>query len=284
MVFHSTTDLPGSRARRFGQAAVSFSLFLLLLIYITSFWGQAGRYLPWPVDNWYYLPYRAIVRWSERARTALQSPESITLYAGAEAFLLGFMVPAAFALGWRRPLRDFGMGWPDIAGWCWTAAGVTLSLPVGRWITALVPPPGNETEFVVRMLAMLPEHFLIFGIGIAVMLPDKCLPDQSSISHTTIGLRSPLRKRRGVGPNSGIAAARPVGTVGISLAPVLAIAGATVLFVAVHVGARSTELAFSVAFGLLCAYVTWRTASIWPALIVHWSLNLAPLALRFALA
>ncbi len=216
----------------------------------------------------------------------LQSRESVTVYAGAEAALLGLIVPAAFvAVGWRRPLHDFGMRLPDVAGWRWTAAIATLSLPAGLWITALVPATNNEVQFIFRMLMMLPEHFLIFGIGIAVMLPDRRLSNHSApISRTPIGLRFLLREPPRIALNAGIAPEPRAGTIGISLAPLFAAAGATVLFVAAHIGARDIELAFSIPMGLLCAYITWRTASIWPALIVHWSLNLAPLALRFAFA
>jgi hypothetical protein len=152
---------------------------------------------------------------------------------------------------------------------------------VGLWVTALVPPRGSDLRYVVNMLGIIPEHFLIFGVGIALLLPGRRLPNpplpvanrgirryriRNWLSATVLEPRdvhAPLLERLGLSPAS-----------------LFAILGSTVLFVVVHVGAQPVELAFSVPMGVFCAYVTWRTTSIWPALLIHWSLNLAPLGIR----
>lgn len=180
----------------------------------------------------------------------LRADDNVTLYAGIEAFVLGLLTPAAsLALFYKRSPADLGLRLPDARGWRGTLAGVVLSIPVGLAITALVPPNENDFAYAVRTLSMLPEHFLICGVGVALLLPARSLlhPRENSKS----------------GPAS-----------------VVAIFGSAALFVAAHVGARPLELGFSAPLGLLFAYMTWRTASIWPALLVHWSLNLAPLAVR----
>jgi len=240
------------------QPVKSLGLLVLLLIYITSFWGRAGLLLPPPLDNWHHVFFRGLTRLSESAQQLLSAGKNLTLYAGVEAFVLGLIVPATLlSLLWRRSPFDLGLRRPDSVGWCWTMVGVAASVPVGLWITALVPPSGSDLTYVVRLLVMLPEHFLICGVGVALLLPGGRLPD-------------PPQRLGDHG--AGLPRMAPTS--------LLAILGSTALFVAVHVGARSEELAFSLPMGIFCAYVTWRTASIWPALLAHWSLNLAPLGLR----
>jgi len=247
---------PNPRSWR-AEAAVSVGLWGLLLLYVTSFWGRAGRLLPPPFDNWHYLPYRTLTRLSGDAQQLLRGSDALTLYAGVEAYLLGLLVPTALlVLIWRRPLAHWGLRWPDRIGWRWTIVGTALAVPAGLWITALVPPRGNELAYVVMLLSMVPEHVLICGIGIALLLPERKLPDPHR-AHWSLSERTTP-----------------------SLATLLAIAGSTALFVAVHVGAHPAELAFSVLTGSFFAYLTWRTASVWPALLSHWSLNLAPLAVH----
>jgi hypothetical protein len=247
-------------------------LLLVLSIYVSAIWGRAGLLLPAPLDNWHYVFYRALIRWSEDARLLLRAGENATLYSGVEAFLLGLVVPViAFALIWRRPPSTLGLRRMDAAGWWWTWAGIVLSIPAGLWITGLVPPQGSELRYVVRMLSMIPEHFLIFGVGVALLLPDRLLrkPALADAPLEIEGHRTPSA--------SGAAAAKRPDLFGMSL---FAIFGSTALFVAVHVGAKPAELVFSAPMGVFYAYVTWRTGSIWPALLAHWTLNLAPLGIR----
>jgi hypothetical protein len=160
-------------------------------------------------------------------------------------------------------------------------AGMASSVPVGLWITALVPPSGSDLTYVVRLLVMLPEHFLICGVGVALLLPGGRLPDPpQQLGDHGAGLRRIASRLHAIMPSPADGHVPLFGRLGLPPASLLAILGSAALFVAVHVGARSEELAFSAPMGIFCAYVTWRTASIWPALLAHWSLNLAPLVLR----
>jgi membrane protease YdiL (CAAX protease family) len=195
------------------------------------------------------------MHWSAGARQFLQSADHAALYSALEAYVLGLALPAALlALVWRRSPADFGLRWPDRRGWRWTLAAAAVSVPVGLLITALAPPRGSELAYAAAMLSMLPEHFLICGVGVALLLPARRLPHFGDAGSDENG--------------------------GLSLAAILAMLGSTALFILVHVGARPADLAFSLPMGLFCAWLTWRTASIWPALFSHWTLNLAPLGLR----
>ena len=49
------------------------------------------------------------------------------------------------------------------------------------------------------------------------------------------------------------------------------------LFATVHVGkGNPLELALSFPGGLILAYATLRTGSIWPMIVAHWSMNVLP--------
>jgi membrane protease YdiL (CAAX protease family) len=230
------------------DALWSLLLFLLLLGWVTSFWGRAGLLLPPPFDNWHYVFFRALTRWSIGARAVLRVGDHVTFYAGLEAYLLGLLVPASMLrLFCRLSPADLGLRAPDAAGWRWTLTGVALAVPAGLAITAVVPPGDDAIAYAVRTCSMIPEHFLICGVGIGLLLPERRL--------------APTQHR------------------GASL---FAILGSVALFVAAHVGAPPLEVGLSAPLGLVFAFMTWRTTSIWPALLVHWSLNLAPLGLRAA--
>lgn len=271
-----------SRVSDLPQPVAALGLLAVLFIYVTSFWGRAGLLLPAPLDNWHYIFYRGLTRWSEGAQQLLRAGENLALYSGVEAFVMGLIAPAALlTLCWRRSPTDLGLRWPDALGWRWTVVGTALSIPVGLWVTALVPPRGSHLTYVINILAMIPEHFLIFGVGVALLLPGRRLPNPPlPVANRGVG-KYRIRNWLGVtAPEPRDVHAALLERMGLSPASLFAILGAAVLFVVVHVGARPVELAFSAPMGVFCAYVTWRTTSIWPALLIHWSLNLVPLGLR----
>ena len=270
------------RASSLQQLANSLGLLVLLLTYITSFWGRAGFLLPSPLDNWHHVFFRGFMRSSESAQLLLSTGNNLTLYVGVEALVLGLIVPATLlSIYWRRSLFDLGLRWPNSVGWRWTMVSVASSVPVGLWITGLVPPSGSDLAYVVRLLVMLPEHFLICGVAVALLLPGRSLSGPSQIvSADNLGLRPVLGRLHATLPRSPHAQVSLLGWLGLCPASLFAIVASATIFVAAHVGARSAELAFSVPMGIFCAYMTWRTGSIWPALLTHWSLNLAPLGLR----
>lgn len=256
--------------------------WLLLLIYLTSFMGRAGLLMPAPLDNWHYIYVRGLMRWSDGANQLLRSGENIALYTGVEAFVLGLIVPAAlFGLCRRRSPAALGLRLPNQLGWRWTLAGAALSVPVGLWITGLVPPTGSNTQYAINMLGMLPEHFMIFGIGIALLLPECRLPQPSpSVGDRDAGRSFMIRPRNFLKFGSELSKGSLLERLALTPTSLLAILGSTALFVFIHVGAQPVEVAFSGVIGFYFAYVTWRTGSIWPAFLIHWSLNLAPMGLR----
>jgi len=121
-------------------------------------------------------------------------------------------------------------------------------VPIGFWLATRVPNPwGSPLYEALELVAMIPEHFLLFGFIMALMLPERRLP--------------------------------PVASSSIDARAAFAVVVAAALFQLAHLGGRpSLEIMAATPVGLMFAYLTLRTRSIWPAVGVHWALNLLPMA------
>ncbi len=190
--------------------------------------------------------------------------DAVALYLTLKSFLFGLVIPA---LGFRltgRPLADVGMALPNASGIRLGALFTVICVPIGFWLATRVPDPwGSPLYESLELLAMIPEHFLIFGVSMALMLPTRRLPRYSSLN----------------GPDTLPIERRLIDAFRLGGRNLLASAVAVALFQLAHLGAKPTlEILLTTPIGLMFAYLTLRTGSIWPALAVHWLLNLLPMA------
>lgn len=173
-------------------------------------------------------------------------------------FMAVWQVLAAYAFGLALPITalklagvpDAGsaLAWPVRGGTRVTAVGVVLGLPVGFWL-AIVAADARRSSLgeLLEYLLIVPEHFLIFGFLGALLLPGRrlCWP-------------------RG-GKQQGADA-------------FYAIAATGIVFGLAHIGKAShAEIISSFPLGVLFAWMTVLSGSIWPAVIAHCTLNLVPM-------
>lgn len=208
--------------------------FVFFLLYTSLFWGNlpslAGSY------SWSHAFYALLgPAWESGTAAWLTRGDAIALFLCAEAYLLAFLLPILVLRRCDRTATDAGLGAPK-PGRAWVATLIALpSVPIGIWLGLSDGSPwGTPLVEGLELAAMLPEHFLIFGLAMRLM-------------H--------LEARMG------------------SLDPV-AIIGATAIFAAAHGGTSMAELVLSVPVGAMFSLSTAWAGSIWPALAMHWLLNI----------
>jgi hypothetical protein len=190
--------------------------------------------------------------------------DAVALYLALKSFLFGLIIPAIGVRVMGRPLGDFGITLPSVSSIRLGALFSLVCVPIGFWLAARVPDPWGDPLFVsLELFAMIPEHFLIFGVAMALMLPTRRLPHYRSLNS----------------PDASSIERRPIDSVRLGGRNLFAIVVGAALFQIVHLGSMPTlEILFATPIGLMFAYLTLRTGSIWPALAVHWLLNLLPMA------
>lgn len=221
----------------------------LCLLYVTAFWGQAAQWLPAPLDRWHSLLYRAAGPWwHEHVATGLSHREQVALYQFVEAIGVAVLIPFWILRRKGFTVRDAGVRFPGRAATRPTIAAILSSLPVGFYLSHVVPDPwGTPLQEGLGLLAVVPEHFLIFGFFGALLLPG--------------------------GYTHGVGGERHMGG-----HEAFAIAATAILFGLVHVGIEHPAvLIASFPLGVINAYVTVRTGSIWPAIGAHWIMNIVPM-------
>jgi membrane protease YdiL (CAAX protease family) len=221
----------------------------LCLLYVTAFWGQAAQWLPAPLDRWHSLLYRAAGPWwCEHVASGLGHREQAALYQFVEAIVVAALLPYWILHRKGFTIRNAGVRVPGRTATRPTIAVILLSLPVGFHLSHVVPDPwGTPLEEGLGLLTVVPEHFLIFGVFGALLLPG--------------------------GHTHGAGGARHVGG-----HETFAIAVTAMLFGLVHVGTEHPAVMItSFYLGVINAYVTVRTGSIWPAIGAHWIMNIVPM-------
>ena len=222
--------------------------FALCLLYVTAFWGQAARWLPAPLDQWYSVLYRAIGPWwHAHVATSLDQREQTALYQLVEAVVLAVLLPAWILRRKGCALRNAGIRLPDPSALWPSIAGTVLSLPFGLYLSRVVPHPwGTPIEEGLRLLGVIPEHLLIFGVFGALLLPGGDLRGPAGEPHARLHEAS-------------------------------FVVATAMIFALVHVGEHPAVLMTSFPLGVIFAFVTVRTASIWPAIGAHWIMNIVPM-------
>jgi len=236
-------------------------VFLLLLIYLSGFWGQAARLLPAPFDQWHDVYTRLFFEaWYGGIADRVSVADALVLFKTVEAYLLGLAIPLAIWCLIGRRASDLGLQ---------TAAAGSGLLGTGLASLAIVPaiiavaaterPWGSLLYEALELAAMLPEHFFIFGLLTATLLPRRRLA------------RLDRADERPAPTSRGRHWPR---LMALNTREAVAIILSALVFVLVHLGISTVEAILALPVGLLFAYVTLFCQSIWPALLAHWGLNL----------
>lgn len=240
--------------------AATVLLFVLVLFYLTSFWGQAARLLPAPLDAWHDVYFRLLSEgWRRITAGALPMAEARASYRVVEAYLLGLFIPLATLRLFGHHAADLGLRTPARGTLGRGLAFASPALLLGVVLGLVTPSPwGSPLYEALELAAMLPEHFLVFGVVTALMLPGRRLAPRAPDRHAAVDRRTADRR--------------------LTNQQVVAVAASGLVFQIIHVGLPLPETLLALPVGLLFAYVTLLTRSIWPALYVHWALNLLPMA------
>jgi len=218
---------------------------------VTGLWGEAGRFLPAPLNDWHGIPHRLLGQWWQaHVLPQLSYTEQIALFNAAVSYLLALAGPL-FALRLLGiSASTAGLGRPRSHGIRVTAVGTVICLPVGLWLAMVTENPwGSVLQETLEFLCIVPEHFLVFGVVGVLLLPGHRLAlPSASFTHA-----------------------------GASLFTVMA---ASLLFGLIHIGTpTAAELFASFPLGVLFAAMTFLSGSIWPAITAHVMLNIFPMVL-----
>ena len=249
--------------------ALSIALFTLIVLYVSFYCGRFADYIPGPLGD-------LIIRGRDHLSrlTAHDYGRWLLMH-----LVLGLCIPSVLVWLSRRRLRDVGFAWPNLLGRRLILASVVLSVPFGVYflfaLNLLKSPSMATWPWAIGLVAMLPEHFLICGVTVAVLLPGRRLPEHVPLAK----LAGPWWRRglRWLGlaqPGSSV-----LGWGGLTAESLMAVTLSGMVFGVVHFGKPTPELILSFPGGMAVAYVTLRSGSIWPAIIAHWSMNLVPVAM-----
>lgn len=256
---------------------VSLLLVVIGVAYLSSFWGRAATHFPEPFYSW-----AETVRQQADIRHRFIDNKPPYLWLGAQV-VLAMVIPAGLLGLTRRWPTDVGIGWPNVLGRRLVLVSVIVSIPFGGWLLSTHPyvDLARTDRYFCNMLAMIPEHFLICGVFVAILLPGRRLPE--SVPIAPVEGHWPTRVLRWLGlaqPSAPDGDDRTLAWLGLTWTSLAAILASGMLFYMVHIGKDNpVEVGLSLIGGVAIAYVTLRSRSIWPAILAHWSMNLIPLGM-----
>lgn len=197
--------------------------------------------------------------------------------------VLAFLAIGVIIKLFKRNITDYGLGLPNILGYRLTLIGIIVSIPFGLWIIiGQSQPPNVSLPYLISLLVMIPEHFLISAILTALLLPIRKLPYPVPLDKVE-GTRVE-KILRWLGLSQKEQNNKILNWLGLNWSILFAIILSGITFGALHIGkSNQLEVALSFAGGIAVAYITVRTHSIWPAVISHWTLNLIPMAMFYLL-
>lgn len=253
---------------------VSALLLVVGVAYLCALWGKAATYFPSPLDEWWHSVRSTLLSWC-RGNPVLWLAAQI---------VWGVVIPTVPLVLCGRGLGDMGIGWPNVLGRRLIAISAILSIPFGLWLLSSLPDGPSQRiidlRYICSLLAIIPEHWLICGIYVALMLPGRRLPNPVPVA--PVAGSPPVRVLRWLGLAQPPASPNDNGILawfGLTGTSLLAILVSGVLFWMVHIGKGGLEVILSLPGGMAVAYVTLRSRSIWPAIFAHWTMNLIPLGL-----
>ncbi len=282
------TALPATHTLRpVRRVLVTGLIFTAGLTYVSVFWSNLPSLLPAPFNGYSFLHERLIgAWWRGHVHVSVPAHRSDYLFWTASNLVIGLVIPLAVLVLSRRRLWDMGLGWPNRLGQRLTAAGIALSIPFGLWVLADNPQAIAEVWNDFRYIglcggiAMIPEHFLICGFFVALLLPERKLPEIVPLLPAEGRLIRRCVRWLGLAQSPTLNGRHSVlAWFGLTPASLFAILASGLLFLVVHVGEPALELALAMPGGVAVAYMTLRSRSIWPGLLAHYALNLVPLGL-----
>lgn len=197
--------------------------------------------------------------------------------------VLAFLAIGVIIKLFKKNLTDYGLGLPNILGYRLTLIGIIVSIPFGLWIMiGQSHPPNVSLLYLISLLVMIPEHFLISATLTALILPIRKLPYPVPLDKVE-GTRGE-KILRWLGLSQKEQNNKILNWFGLNWSILFAIILSGITFGALHIGkSNQLEVALSFIGGIAVAYITVRTHSIWPAVISHWTLNLIPMAMFYLL-
>jgi hypothetical protein len=257
---------------------ISLLIFVIGVLYICTWWGSGAKFarpwLPQPLtdlagfvrthnSHWYYSHFGGWLLFQ---------------------FAIG-VVPVLSVMAFRRTPGDLGLGRFNVLGLRLILASVLISIPCGFLLihTGAVPLPASfqvALRLLGQLLPVVPEHMCVCGVFVALMLPDRRLPQTIPIA----GVQGPWSRRilRWLGlaqPVDG-KGGRVLPWFGLTTESLVAVVASGILFWLAHLGKRDiVEVSLSLPGGVAVAYVTLRSRSIWPAIIAHFTMNVIPVGM-----
>lgn len=262
---------------------ISIAILAGITIYVAIFWARLAKLLPPPYNNWTFI-YEPLIGqwWINNFFLDLPVYMRLEILWYILCFISSMVIPILIIVLSGRKLTDFGLGMLNKLGIRLTTIAIIVSIPFGLWIQLESPYPHIlTTMYVLSLFNKIPEHFLILGILVALMLPHRRLPTPAYMApiEGTRGRRI-LRWLGIAQPMTRDSDNRALAWFGLNWTSLFAIVVSGLVFYMLHLGrANHIEVALSLPGGILVAYITFRTHSIWHAIPAHWTLNLVPMAI-----
>jgi len=274
-------DITKNRTLR--EWGISFAFLIPLTIYIAIFWARLAKLLPPPYNEWTFIYEPLIAPWWIN-NFFLNQPEYIRLEIlwYILCFVSSMVIPIIFLILRGRKLTDFGIGMLNRLGIRLTSIAIIVSIPFGLWIQLASPYPHRlTTMYVLSLFNKIPEHFLILGILTALMLSQRRLPNPAYMAPVEGSTGQKILRWLGIAQPATIDSDNSIlAWFGLNWTSLFAISVSGLVFFMIHLGrANPVEVALSLPGGMLVAYITFRTHSIWHAIPAHWTLNLVPMAI-----
>jgi len=250
---------------------------------VAIFWARTAKLLPPPYNQWTYL-YEPLIGqwWIDNFFLDLPVYTRLEILWYILCFISSMVIPIIIILIRGRKLTDFGLGMLNRLGIRLTSIAILVSIPFGLWIQLASPYPHRlTTMYVLSLFNKIPEHFLILGILTALMLPHRRLPNPAYMAPIEGSTGRKILRWLGVAqPMTIDSDNRTLAWFGLNWTSLFAIVVSGLVFYMLHLGrANPVEVALSLPGGMLVAYITFRTHSIWHAIPAHWTLNLVPMAI-----
>lgn len=263
--------------------AVSIFILIGITIYVAIFWARLAKLLPAPYNQWTFI-YEPLIGqwWINNFFLDMPVYDRQTILWYILCFISSMVIPIIIIILRGRKLTDFGLGMLNKLGIRLTAIAIVVSIPFGLWIQLASPYPHRlSTMYVLSLFNKIPEHFLILGILVALMLPNRRLPNPAFLAPVEGSRGRKILRWLGIGqPMTIDSDNRILAWFGLNWTSLFAIVVSGLVFYILHLGrANHVEVALSLPGGILVSYITIRTHSIWHAIPAHWTLNLVPMAI-----